>query len=88
MILKRNVGAIGTIGNDSLIMTVMRNFDLSKDTLNFIASRTINVCIRTTYYIQKDWENPQLLNWWKLIQMSQVIFPTTENISVNEDEKL
>ena len=62
-----NLGAIGIIRKDSLIMTAMGNFDLSKETLNFIVNRTINVCIRTTYYIfcmrNKEWENPELLNW-------------------------
>ena len=62
-----SLGAIGIIGKDSLIMTAMGNFDLSKETLNFIVNRTINVCIRTTYYIfcmrNKEWENPELLNW-------------------------
>ena len=46
-----SLGAIGIIGKDSLIMTAMGNFDLSKETLNFIVNRTINVCLRTTYYI-------------------------------------
>ena len=46
-----SLGAIGIIGKDSLIMTAMGNFDLSKETLNFIVNRTINACIRTTYYI-------------------------------------
>ena len=62
-----SLGAIGIIGKDSLIMTAMGNFDLSKETLNFIVNRTINVCIRTTYYIfcmrNKEWENPELSNW-------------------------
>ena len=62
-----SMGATDIIGKDSLIMTVMGNFDLSKETLNFIVNRTINVCIRTTYYIfcmrNKEWENPELLNW-------------------------
>ena len=62
-----SLGAIGIIGKDSLIMTAMGNFDLSKETLNFIVNRTINVCIRTTYYIfcmrNKEWEKPELLNW-------------------------
>ena len=62
-----SLGAIGIIVKDSLIMTAMRNFDLSKETLNFIVNRTINVRIRTTYYIfcmrNKEWENPELLNW-------------------------
>ena len=31
-----SLGAIGIIGKDSLIMTAMGNFDLSKETLNFI----------------------------------------------------
>ena len=48
-------------------MTAMENFDLSKETSNFIMNRTINICIRTTYYIfcmrKKEWENPKLLNW-------------------------
>ena len=46
-----SLGAIGIIGKDSLIMTAMGNFNLSKETLNFIVSRTINTCIRTTCYI-------------------------------------
>ena len=46
-----SLGAIGIIGKDSLIMTAMGNFDLSKETLNFIVNRTINVCVRATYYI-------------------------------------
>ena len=63
-----SLGAIGIIGKDSLIMTAMGNFDLSKETLNFIVNRTaIHVCIRTTYYIycmrNKEWENSELLNW-------------------------
>ena len=62
-----SLGAIGIIGKDSLIMTELGNFDLSKETLNFIVNRTINVCIRTTYYIfcmrDKVCENPELLNW-------------------------
>ena len=61
-----NLGAIGMIGKDSLIMTAMGNFDLPKETLNFIVSRTVNVCIRTTYYIfcmpNREWENPDILN--------------------------
>ena len=48
-------------------MTAMGNFDLSKETFNFIVNRTINPCIRRTYYIfcmrNKEWENPELLNW-------------------------
>ena len=71
------MGDIGTIRKDSLIMTAMKNFDLSKETLNFVANRTINVCIRTIYCIlcrqNKEWENPELLNWWKLMQRSRVI---------------
>ena len=46
-----SLGAIGIIGKDSLIMTAMGNFDLSKETLNFIVNRTINACTRTTYCI-------------------------------------
>ena len=34
-----SLGAIGIIGKDSLIMTAMVNFDLSKETLNFIVNR-------------------------------------------------
>ena len=34
-----SLGAIGTIRKDSLIMTAMENFDLSKETLNFIVNR-------------------------------------------------
>ena len=59
--------AIGIIGKDSLIMTAMEKFGLSKEILNFIVNRTMNVRIRTTYYIfcicNKEWENPELLNW-------------------------
>ena len=62
-----SLGAIGIIGKDSLIMTAMGNFNLSEETLNFIVSRTINTCIRTTCYIfymrNIEWENPELLNW-------------------------
>ena len=62
-----SLGAIGTIGKDSLIMTAMKKFDLCKETLSFTMNRTINVCIRTTYYIfcmrNKKWKNPELLNW-------------------------
>ena len=62
-----SLGAIGTIGKDNLIMTVMGNFDLSKETLNFIVNRSINVCIKLTYYLfcmlNKELENPELLNW-------------------------
>ena len=58
--------AIGIIGKDSLIMIAMRNFDLFKETLNFIVNRTINGCITTTYYIfcmhNREWENPEILN--------------------------
>ena len=50
--------AIGMVGNGSLIMTAMKNFDLSKETLNFIVNRTINI-----HMSNKEWENPQLLNW-------------------------
>ena len=61
-----SLGAICIIGKDSLIMTVMGNFDLSKETLNFIVNRTINACTRTTYCIfcmrNKVQENPELLN--------------------------
>ena len=39
-----SIGGVGTIGKDSLIITAMENYDLSKDTLNFILNRTINVC--------------------------------------------
>ena len=49
---------MGMIGNGSLIMTAMKNFDLSKETLNFIVNRTINI-----HMSNKEWENPQLLNW-------------------------
>ena len=86
------MGAIGTIGKDSKIMTAIENFNLSKETLNFIVNRTIKICIRKTYYIfcmcNKEWENPELLNWWKLIQTSWVISPTTESITVRVDKKL
>ena len=44
-----SLGAIGIIGKDSLIMTAMGNFDLSKETCSFIMNRTINICIKTTY---------------------------------------
>ena len=37
----------------------------------------MNICIRTTYYIfcmrNKEWKNPELWNWWRLIQTSRVI---------------
>ena len=62
-----SLGAIGIIGKDSLIMTAMGNFDLSKETLNFAVNRTINICIKTTYYTfcmrTKEWEKPGVLNW-------------------------
>ena len=32
-------------------MNAIGNFDLSKETLNFIVNRTINVCVRATDYI-------------------------------------
>ena len=41
-----SLGAIGIIGNNSLIMTALGNFDLSKETLNFIVNRTINLRMR------------------------------------------
>ena len=48
-------------------MTGMGNFDLSEEILNFIVNGTKTVCIGTTYYIyslrNKEWENPELLNW-------------------------
>ena len=47
-------------------MTAIENFELSKKALSFIVNRTINVCIRTTYYIfcmrNKEWEHPELLS--------------------------
>ena len=62
-----SLGAIGIIGKDSLIMTAMGNFDLSKETLNIIVNRTISVCMRTGYYIfcmrNKEWQNLEPLNW-------------------------
>ena len=86
------MGAIGIIGKDSLIMTEMGNFDLSRETLNFIVNRTISVCIRTTYNIScksnKEWENAELLNWQRLVQTSRVICPTMESITVSVDEKM
>ena len=36
----------------------------------------------------KEWKNPELLNWWKLIETSRVICPNTESTTVREDEKL
>ena len=55
-----SLGAIGITGKDSLIMTAKGS--LSKEILNFIVNRIINVCIRSTYYIfcmrNKEWENP------------------------------
>ena len=63
-----------------------------KKTLIFIVNRTTNVYIRTTYYIfymrNKEWENPELLNCWKLTETSQVIRPTTESITVRVDKKV
>ena len=38
-----SLGAIAIIGNNSLIMTAMKNFDLFKKTLNFIVNRTTNM---------------------------------------------
>ena len=62
-----SLGAISTIRKDSLIMTAMENFDLFKETLNFMVNRTIKAFIRTTYYIfcmrNKEWENLELSNW-------------------------
>ena len=46
-----SLSVIGIIGNDSLIMTAVTNFDLSKETLKFIVNRTTNICIGTTYCI-------------------------------------
>ena len=55
-------------------MTRMKNFDLFKKTLNFVVNRTINICIRTIYYIfcmrDKEQENPELLNCRKLTETS------------------
>ena len=86
------MGAIGIIGRDSLIMTAMGNFDLSKATFNFIVNRTINVCIGTTHNIfcmcNKEWEKPELLNWQRLIQTSRVICPTMESSTVKVDVKM
>ena len=85
-------GAIGAIGRDSFIMTAMGNFDFYKEALIFLINRTINVCIRTNYYIfcmrNKEWENLELLNWWKLLQTYGVICYTTESITVRVNEKL
>ena len=63
-----SLGATGTIGKDSLIMTAMETFDLSKETLNFIVNRTKKPMHKNEllYYIfcmfNKEWENPELLN--------------------------
>ena len=61
-------------------MAAMKNFDLSKETI--MVNRAIKICLRTTYYIffmrNKECENPELLNWWKLIQTCRVICPTME----------
>ena len=60
---------MGKIGKNSLIMTAMGNFELSKETLSFIVSRTINVCITTTCYIfcmcNKEWKKTRTLKLMK-----------------------
>ena len=85
-----SLGAIGVIGNDSLIVSKLKTFDLSVETVNFIIKRTINVCIRTTYYIfcmrNKQWESPELLNWWNLMQTSRWYARNGEYHHKREDE--
>ena len=53
------------VGND-LKVTAKKIF-LSKENLKFIVNGTINICLRTTYYIfcigNKGWADPELLNW-------------------------
>ena len=41
--VKFSLSTVDIIGKDILIMTALGNFDLSKETLNFIVNRTINV---------------------------------------------
>ena len=59
-----SLSVIGKIEKNSLIMTAMRNFHLSQETLNFIVNKTTNICISTAYYIfcmrNKGWENREL----------------------------
>ena len=60
-------------------MTAMGNFDLSKETLNFIVNITRNVCMRTIYYIlcmrNKELELRVLLQE----HMKSCIFFTSKN---------
>ena len=62
-----SLGAIGVIGSNSLITSKLKIFKLSDETVNFIIKKSMNVCIRTSYYIfckrNKQWENPELLSW-------------------------
>ena len=73
--------------DNDLIMTAMKIIDSSKETLNFLVNRTINVYIRTTYYIfcirNKERENPS-----DVLQTSRVICSTTESVTVREYEQL
>ena len=65
--INMSLGAIGVFGKNSLFVSKMKTFDLNDETINFVIKRSINVCIRSSYYIfcmrNKEWSNPELLHW-------------------------
>ena len=66
--LNLSVGAAGIISNDAAnIFNWMKNLGFSQKESEYLIRKTINICIRTTYYLfcrrDKPWETPKLLSW-------------------------
>ena len=57
--------------------------------MNFIVNRIISICIRTIYNIfcmrNKEWENPEILSWWKLIRVICPRVNVTTRVSVSSN---
>ena len=81
-----SLGALGVMGCscDSLL-TLLKDLNFDNVTQRRIIMTTINIAIRSTYYIfcqrNKPWSNPELLNFWAfassltILPLSYVIYP-------------
>ena len=69
------MGALGVIGSScDSFLSVFQDLSFDKVTQQRIIKKTINIAIRSTYYIfcqrNKPWNNSELLNFWAFTSFS------------------
>ena len=62
-----SMGACGVIGINSMLLQLLKQFELPYPDISYHIAKIMNICVRSTYYIfcrrNNDWPNPELMSW-------------------------